>query len=93
MIYDIGYLFYWLVITVLIGGYMGWRHETSGPQAPWFEGWVRVALIALGVGFALALVGLLGGRLGFWLESTVLFGVAYGLGGLAGGALRRQLAA
>ena len=89
MFYDVSFLWIWLVLAALIGGFVGWRNEIEGPQAPWFEGWVRYALIALGVGFLLALIGLVPGRMEFWLESAVLFFAAYLIGCLAGGAARR----
>ena len=93
MIYDVSFLWLWLALAVLLGGFVGWRNEVEGPQAPWFNGWVRYALIALIVGVIVALFGLLPGRAGFWLETAVLFFVAYLIGGLAGGALKRLRAA
>lgn len=85
MFYDVSFLLPWLVVTLLLGAAVGWRAEAPGPQQPWFEGWVRYALIALAVALVLSLLGLFPGRAGFWLETAVLFGVAYALGGLAGG--------
>ncbi|HXT08937.1 MAG TPA: hypothetical protein VN715_18620 [Roseiarcus sp.] len=93
MFYDVSFLWLWLALAVLLGGFVGWRNEVEGPQAPWFNGWVRYALIALIVGVIVALFGLLPGRAGFWLETAVLFFVAYLIGGLAGGALKRLRAA
>lgn len=93
MFYDVSYLWFWLLLAVLVGGAVGWRTEAEGPQQPWFEGWFRYALIALGVGFVLAIVGLFSGRVGFWLETAVLFFAAYLIGCLAGGGARRARAA
>ncbi len=93
MLYDLSFLWIWLVLAALVGGAIGWRTEDSGPQGPWFEGWFRFALIALGVGVVLALAGLLPGRAGFWLELAVLFFIVYLIGCLAGGALQRLRAA
>jgi hypothetical protein len=89
MFYDVSFLWFWLALALLIGGYVGWRNEAPEPQAPWFTGWIRYALIALIVGFVVALLGLFPGRAGLWVETAVLFFVAYLLGGLAGGALKR----
>jgi hypothetical protein len=93
MFFDVSFLWIWLVLSAVLGGFVGWRNEVEGPQAPWFEGWFRSALIALVVGVLLALFGLLPGRLGFWVETAVLFFIAYLIGALAGGALRRLRAA
>ena len=89
MIYDIYYLWVWLVLTALVGGAVGWRHEVAGPQQPWFTGWFRGALIALIVAFLVAIVHLFSGGLAFWVETAVLFFVVYVLGALAGGAVKR----
>ena len=89
MFYDETYLCFWLALALLLGGYIGWRNEAPGPQAPWFTGWVRNSLIALIVGAILSLLGLLPGRMGLWVETAVLFAIAYIVGGLAGGALKR----
>lgn len=93
MFYDESFLWLWLALSVLLGGYIGWRNEAPEPQAPWFNGWFRNALIALIVAAILALFGLLPGRAALWLETAVIFFVAYLIGGLAGGALKRLRAA
>ena len=89
MIYDISYLWIWLVLAALVGGAVGWRHEVKGPQGPWFTGWFKWALIALIVGFLASIVHLFSGGFAFWVETAVLFFVVYLLGGLAGGAVKR----
>lgn len=92
MFYDFSFLWFWLLLAALVGGWIGWRNEAEGPQQPWFEGWFRNALIALGVGFVVAVIGILSGRAAFWLETAVLFFAAYLVGCLAGGAAKRTLA-
>jgi uncharacterized membrane protein len=89
MFYEVSFLWLWLVLALIVGGVVGWRNESDGPQQPWFEGWFRVALILLGVGFVLSILGLVSGRFGFWVETAVLFFAAYLIGCFAGGAARR----
>ena len=93
MFYDVSSLWIWLALALLLGGYVGWRNEAPEPQGPWFVGWFRYAAIALIVCVVIALLGLFPGRAGLWVETAVLFFVAYLLGGLAGGALKRFTAA
>jgi hypothetical protein len=90
MFYDVAFVWIWLALALIVGGYVGWRNESEGPQQPWFEGWFRVALILLAIGFVLALLGLVPGRMGFWVETAVLFFAAYLIGCLAGGFARRS---
>jgi hypothetical protein len=89
MIYDISFLWIWLLLALVLGGVVGWRNESSDPPGPWFLGWFRIALIVLIVAFLAAILHILPGRAGFWLETAVLFFVAYLIGCLAGGALQR----
>ncbi len=92
MIYDLSFVWIWLALAAAVGGFVGWRNEAPGPQDAWFEGWFRYSLIALAVGFVISLIGLLGGRQAFWVETAVLFYAAYLVGCLAGGAARRSFA-
>ena len=89
MIYDISFLWIWLLLSIVLGGAIGWRTESADPPAPLFRGWLRIALIVFVVALVAAIVHVLGGRAAFWLESAVLFFPAYLIGCLAGGALKR----
>ncbi len=93
MFYDVAYLWIWLLLSLLLGGAVGWRTEAAGPQEDWFVGWFRVAIIALGVAVVASVLHLLPGRAAFWLESAALFFIAYLIGCLLGGALQRARAA
>ena len=88
--YDISHLWAWLALAIVLGGAVGWFTEGPEPQGPWLYGWVRGAIYLLA--FAIVLVGIhaFSGRVAFWLESAVLFALAYLFGGVAGGALRRS---
>jgi predicted flap endonuclease-1-like 5' DNA nuclease len=92
MLYDISFLWIWLLLAFLLGGGVGWWTEVSGAQAPWFFGWFRSAVIAWLVGLVLAWLHWLPGRLGFWLESALLFFAFYVMGCLIGGLLRNVFA-
>ncbi len=89
MFYDIAFLWIWLLLTLIVGGAVGWRSEAPEPQGPWFHGWFQIALIVLIVALLASILHILPGRLGFWIETAVLFFVAYLLGCLAGGAFKR----
>jgi hypothetical protein len=89
MSYDVSFLGGWLALAALVGLGVGWYTEAPEPQAPLFQGRFRTALIGLAVAFVAALIHLFSGGLAFWLESAVLFGVAYLVGCFVGGALRR----
>ena len=88
MIYDTSFLWIWLTLAFLLGAIVGWWTEASGAQAPWFFGWFRTAVIAWLAGLVLAWLHWLPGRLGFWLETALLFFALYVLGALLGGLLR-----
>jgi predicted flap endonuclease-1-like 5' DNA nuclease len=88
MIYDSSFLWIWLSLAFLLGAVVGWWMEVSGAQAPWFFGWFRNAVIAWLVGLVVAWLHWLPGRLGFWLETALLFFAFYVLGCLLGGLLR-----
>ena len=89
MLYDISFLWIWLILALLLGGAVGWRTEAPGAQGPWFVGWFQWAVIALVVALIVSIFPILPGGLGFWLETAVLFFLAYLIGCLAGGALQR----
>jgi len=93
MSYDVSFLWGWLALAALIGAAVGWRTESSEPQAKLFQGGFRAALIALAVAFVAAAIHLFSGRAAFWLESAVLFCVVYLVGCFAGGAARRTFVA
>jgi len=88
MTYDISFLLIWLFLAAVLGAVFAWRTYEPGPQTPVFEGWVRRAAIAWLVALAIVVLHLLSGRLAFWLETAVLFCVAYVVGALIGGAAR-----
>jgi len=89
MSYDVSFLGGWLALAALVGLGVGWYAEASEPQEPLLQGRFRAALIALAVAFVAAFIHLFSGRLAFWLESAVLFGVVYLVGCFVGGAVRR----
>ena len=92
MYYDISALAVWEIAAVVLGAVVGWFTHTAGPQAGWFVGWVRIALILFVIGVSLAWLGWPMQRAGFWLEAALLMFAGYILGCLIGGALRKLFA-
>jgi hypothetical protein len=45
MFYEVSYLWTWLILALIVGGVVGWRNESDGPQQPWFEGWLETAVL------------------------------------------------
>ena len=89
MSYDVSFLWLWLILAALIGGAVGWLTEGPEPQAPWFHGWPRVAVIVFALALVAAATHIFDGRMAVWVETAVLFFAAYVVGALLGGALRR----
>ena len=93
MSYDVSLLWYWLVLAALVGMAIGWRTEGPEPQAPWFHGWVRNAVILFVLAFVLAMAHAVSGRAAFWVETAVLFSFVYAIGCVVGGGVQRLRAA
>jgi len=87
--YDLSHLWAWLALAVILGGFIGWRNEGPEPQQPWLYGWVRGALYLLIFAIVLVAIHAFAGRMAFWLESAVLFALAYVFGAIVAGGSRR----
>jgi predicted flap endonuclease-1-like 5' DNA nuclease len=79
-----------LLIAALLGLLIGWL--TCGRvKRPLWSGWVPVGVLAFVIGLFIAVLKLLPGRFGLWLDTALLFVVAYILGCCLGCWLRRLL--
>lgn len=86
-----GYLLaqFWFpaLVSLALGVGIGWLSLREKPTR-WWGGWVPWGVGFLALGLVVALAGILPGRLGLWLELSLLLFVAYVAGCFAGSALR-----
>ncbi len=92
MFYDFSLLWLWLTLALLLGTIVGWMTWKPGVESSWFAGWFHWALVAWVVGLAVAILHLLPGRVGFWLETALFFFAAYAAGCLVGSWLQSVFA-
>lgn len=90
--YDFSLLWLWLTLALLLGTIVGWMTWKPGVESSWFAGWFHWALVAWVVGLAVAILHLLPGRVGFWLETALFFFAAYAAGCLVGSWLQSVFA-
>jgi len=88
MFYDICTLAIWEALALALGLIVGWVTFSSAEPGRWFAGWLRIALIVFVVGLFLAIIKVIPGRAGFWLEAALLLFAAYLIGCWFGGGLR-----
>ncbi len=91
MSYDISYLFWWLAAALVLGLVAGWLTDRRRRGEALFAGWRRWAIVAWAVGAVFAYFHWLPGRMGFWLETALLFSAAYFLGCFVGGWARQLI--
>ena len=92
MFYDFSFLRLWLALALLLGAVVGWMTCKRDAEPSRFAGWIRWASIAWIVGLTVAMLNLLPGRIGFWLETALFFLAFYLVGCLVGGWLKSALA-
>jgi predicted flap endonuclease-1-like 5' DNA nuclease len=88
MFYDLATFSLWLLVALLIGMGVGWSTYSDSPREGWLAGWVKWAVLAFVVGLIVAMLKLLPGRTGFWLEVVLLMTFAYTVGCFLGGWLK-----
>ncbi|MGJ4891131.1 cell envelope biogenesis protein TolA [Bradyrhizobium sp. HKCCYLRH3099] len=88
MMYDLATFPVWILLSALIGGAVGWITWSEHKHPDWHRGWLLPATLAFAIGLLMALLGVLPGRAGLWLEVLLLMISAYLLGCLAGGYLK-----
>jgi predicted flap endonuclease-1-like 5' DNA nuclease len=91
MLYDLVTFSVLLFFALLIGMGVGWSTYSQNPREGWLVGWIKWALLAFVVGLIVALLKLLPGRIGFWLEVALLMTFAYTVGCFLGGWLKTSV--
>ena len=91
MMYDLATFLPWLLVALAIGGVVGWRSWSNAPRRGWLSGWILPAVLAFAIGLLLAILKVLPGRAGLWLEIALLMASAYIFGCFIGGMLRDLL--
>ncbi|MGJ5177280.1 cell envelope biogenesis protein TolA [Bradyrhizobium oligotrophicum] len=88
MMYDLATFPFWILLAALIGGFVGWQTWSNAPQPDWSRSWLLPTTLAIAIGLMMALLSVLPGRAGLWLEVGLLMVGAYVLGCLFGGHLK-----
>ena len=88
MFYDLASFPWWLLAVALTGIIVGWVTYADTPRRGWFEGWVIWGAVAFVAGLVVAVLKLLPGEAGLWLEIALLVMFLYVLGCFFGGWLK-----
>jgi predicted flap endonuclease-1-like 5' DNA nuclease len=92
MFYDFSQIPMWLFVALLVGGVVGWfSYVDMPPRRGWFEGWAKWGAAAFAIGLLVAILKLLPGRAGFWLETALFLFFVYIVGCFLGGVLKMAL--
>jgi predicted flap endonuclease-1-like 5' DNA nuclease len=93
MVYVFENFWVWLLAALIVGLIVGWLTWSRARRESWFAGWATWGAIAFVVGLVVALLRLLPGRWGLWLETALLSFVVYIVGCFLGGWLKSIFAA
>jgi predicted flap endonuclease-1-like 5' DNA nuclease len=88
MFYDLASFSWWLLAVALTGVIVGWVTYADIPRRGWFEGWAIWGAVAFVIGLVIAVLKLLPGEAGLWLEIALLAMFLYVLGCFLGGWLK-----
>jgi predicted flap endonuclease-1-like 5' DNA nuclease len=88
MLYVFENFWVWLVLALIVGAIVGWLTWSRASRAGWFAGWATWGAIAFVVGLVVALLRLIPGRGGLWLETALLSFFVYIVGCFVGGWLK-----
>ncbi|NPV19818.1 cell envelope biogenesis protein TolA [Bradyrhizobium aeschynomenes] len=88
MMYDLTTFLFWILLALVIGGVVGWSTWSNAKRPDWLRSWLLPATLAFAIGALMAMLSVLPGRAGLWLEVALLMVGAYVLGCLAGGQLK-----
>ena len=92
MFYVISQYWLWELLALALGAVIGWLTFTGEPGG-WLAGWFKWALVAFAAGLLIALVHLIPGRPGHYLETALLLFACYIIGGHLGAWLRQKFGA
>jgi predicted flap endonuclease-1-like 5' DNA nuclease len=90
MFYLIQFHWVWLLLTVLFGSAIGWTTCTTQNEDR-YRSWFSTAAVAFLVGLLAAMLRLLPGRLGYWLDMALLMFAVYIIGCCIGCWLKGRL--
>ncbi len=88
MMYDLATFLPWILFALVIGGVVGWRTWSDAKRPDWLRSWLLPAALAFVIGVLMAMMSVLPGRAGLWLEVALLMAGAYVFGCLIGGQLK-----
>jgi hypothetical protein len=83
----------WLAAALAIGVVVGWRTYSDAPKRRWLDGWPKWGGLVFVIGLVVAVLKLLPGRYGLWLEIALLVTAFYIVGCFLGGWLKNLLGA
>jgi hypothetical protein len=83
----------WLAAALAMGLLVGWRTYADAPRRIGFGGWIIWGALIFLVGVIVAVLKLIPGRYGLWLEIALLMTASYIIGCFLGGALKTLLGA
>ncbi|MQR01390.1 hypothetical protein [Glaciimonas soli] len=70
----------WTLLSLVLGCVIGWMTSHTAKHFHWIARWLYAALWVFAAGVIVALLKLLPGRAGLWLETALLFFAAYIIG-------------
>lgn len=92
MLYLIGFHYVWLLLALILGGITGFLTFASDRPGWSGGGWLYLGIPAFLIGLGVAVLKLLPGVPGYWLDLSLLFFAAYVMGCLLGSLLRSLFA-
>ena len=91
MFFDLASYPVWLGAALAIGVVIGWQTYSDVPQRYWRDGWIVWGALAFVIGVIIAVLKLLSGRYGLWLEITLIISAFYIVGCFVGGWLKSMV--
>ncbi|NWB87824.1 hypothetical protein [Pseudomonas gingeri] len=83
----------WMLVAGILGLLVGWIVTQTERHVRWVAGWLHGALWLFAIGIVVAVLKLLPGRAGLWLETALLLFAAYLVGCWLSAWIRSMLAA